>query len=206
MSSDRFLRILTQRADLKRITAAAYDATPVDSAAVDLTRDIEFYAQVVLTGFSDGIGSVNVIGTNVAGTSISTLLSFTGNQRRMDPILRFSSFTYVNTAGLTNESTVGNVQVNSVSRVGQPVEDFTTIRINIPVRFSNFRADEKFGATGGRDDISGKVYVTADGDFDRRDKIVFRGDTYNIVAIRKVLNREQIRSHRVLFIAAEGEL
>lgn len=206
MSADRFLRFLTHRADFKRITAAAYDTAPVASTAVTLSRTVDFYAQAVLTGFIDGIGSVEIIGLNLAGTSISTTLAFTGNQRRMDPILRFRSFTHINTSGLTNEVTVGNLQVNAVSRTGQPVEEFTTFRTDVPVRFSNFRANEVIVMTGGRDAITGKVYVSADGDVDRRDKIVWRDKTYNIVAIRKVLTREQIRSHRVLLISGEDEL
>ena len=206
MSGDHMLRHLRQRADLQRITAAAYDAVPVASAAVVFSRADEFFAQVVLTGFADGTGTVEVIGQNSSGDSISTTLTFTGNQRRQDFNKRFVNISFVNTTGLTNEMTVGNVQVNSVSRTGQPVEEFTVIRQNIPVRFSGLREDERIAPTGGADMITGKVFVSMDGDIRRRDKFLFRGQSFNIRAIRPIYSRNQIRDHRVAIIAAEDQL
>lgn len=200
------LRHLRQRADLKRITASAYDAIAAGSAAVTFSRDDAFYVEAVLDGFADGIGSVEIIGRNVAGDSIGTTLTFTGNQRRKDVTLQFLNLTFINTSGLTNEGIAGNVQVNAISRTGQPREEFTTIRTNIPVRFSGLRADERVAMTGGNIDVSGKVFMGMDGDVDRRDKLVFRGVTYNIRAFRKIMSRESLRDHRVLLVAAEDEL
>ena len=206
MSGDHMLRHLRQRADLKRITASAYDAIAAGSAAVTFSRDNAFYVEAVLTGFADGIGSVEIIGRNIAGDSIGTILTFTGNQRRKDVTLQFLNLKFVNTSGLTNEGIAGNVQVNAISRTGQPREEFTTIRQNIPVRFSGLRADEQVAMTGGNIDISGKVFMSMDGDVDRRDKLVFRGVTYNIRAFRKIMSRESLRDHRVLLVSAEDEL
>ncbi len=206
MPGDRMLRHLRQLADLQRITASAYDAAAVGSAAVTFSRDNTFYVEAVLTGFADGIGSVEIVGRSVAGDSIGTTLTFTGNQRRKDVMIKFASLAFINTSGLTHEGVAGKIQVNAVSRTGQPVEEFTTIRQNIPVRFSGLRDDEQVAMTGGKIDVSGKVFMSADGDVDRRDKLVFRGVTYNIRALRMILNRESLRDHRVLLIAAEDEL
>ena len=200
------LRHLRQRMNLKRLTASAYDAIAVGSASVTFSRDNRFYVEAVLDGFADGIGSVEIIGLNAAGTSIGTTLTFTGNQRRKDVENEFLSITYINTSGLTNEGIAGNVQVNAVSRVGQPKEEFTTIRTDIPCRFSGLRANERAAMTGGAIDISGKMFMSMDGDIDRRDKIVFRGVTYNLRAFRKIMSREAIRDHRVVLIAAEDQL
>lgn len=206
MSGDHLLRQLLHRLDLKRITASAYDAVAVGSTAVTFSRSDPFYVQGVLEGFTDATGSVEIIGLNAAGTSISMSLTFTGNQRRMNNQLEFASLSFINTSGLTNESVVGNLQVTSVSRTGQPREEFTIIRSNIPCRFSSLRENERIGSFGGVELVTGKVFMSMDGEINRRDKIDFRGETYNIRAIRKYIDRNSIRNHRVLLIGAEDQL
>ncbi len=206
MSGDHLLRQLLHRADLKRITYSAYDAIAVGSVAVTFSRVEPFYVQGVLDGFTDAVGSVEIIGLNAVGTSISTLLTFTGNQRRMDNQLQFASLTFINTSGLTNEMVVGNLQVASVSRTGQPREEFTVVRSNIPCRFSGLRENERIGSVGGVEIVTGKVFMSMDGEISRRDKLVFRGETYNIRAVQKYINRNSIRNHRVLFVGAEDQL
>lgn len=206
MPGDHLLRQLYQRLDLKRITFSAYDAIAVGSVAVTFSRSDPFYVQGVLDGFTDAVGSVEIIGLNAVGTSISTALVFTGNQRRMNNQLEFVSLSFINTSGLTNETVVGNLQVTSVSRTGQPREEFTVVRSNVPCRFSGLREDERIGSVGGVDLVTGKVFISMDGEFSRRDKIVFLDDTYNIRAVRKYIDRNSIRNHRVLLVGAEDQL
>ena len=206
MSGDQLLRQLQQRCGIKRITAAAYEGTPPDDLDVVFSRANEFYVQAVLTGFSDGIGTFTAQGLDLAGVTQSVTLSFTGNQRRTALNQRFVSLFNLTTAGLTNESTVGSVQVTAVSRIGQPVEEFQIVHTNIPVRFSSLRKDERVAMTGGNEDISGKCYFRTTPRIDRRDKIVFRGKTFNIRAFSKQMDRNGLRSYIICHIAAEDEL
>ena len=206
MSGDQLLRQLQQRCDIKRITAIAHEGAPPADLDITFSRDSEFFVQAVLTGFSDGIGDLTAQGLDPAGVTQSVTLSFTGNQRRTALNQRFTSLFNVDTAGLTNESTVGSVQVTAVSRTGQPVEQFDIVHTNIPVRFSGLRKDERVAMTGGADDISGKCYFGTTPLITRRDKIVFRGRTYNIRAFSKHMDRNGLRSYITCHIAAEDQL
>lgn len=206
MSDDRLLRQLLQRCDILRITAAVHQGTPPDDLTVAFSRANEFYVQAVLTGFSDGIGTLTAQGLDLAGDTQSVVLSFTGNQRRTELNQRFVSLFNLTTTGLTNESTVGSVQVTAVSRTGQPVEEFQIVETNIPVRFSALRRDEQIAMTGGHEDVSGKAYFMTTPRIDRRDKIVFRGNTYNIRAYSKQMTRHGTRGMITCHIAAEDEL
>ena len=206
MSGDQLLRQLQQRCDILRITAAAHEGAPPDNLALSFSRANEFYVQAMLTGFSDGIGTLTAQGLDLAGDTQSVVLSFTGNQRRTELNQRFVSLFNLTTAGLTNEVTVGSVQVTAVSRTGQPVEEFQIVHTNLPVRFSSLRKDEEVAMGGGRGDISGKVYFATTPRIDRRDKIVFRGETYNIRAYSKQMDRNGLRSYITCHIAAEDEL
>ncbi len=206
MSGDQLVRQLLHRVDIKRLTASAYEATAPDSVALTFSRPDEFYVQVVLTDFADGTGNVTVQGLDLAGVTQSVVLTFTGNQRRMNNQQRFVSLFEVTSAGLTNESTVGTVQVNSVSRTGQPVEEFTIVQVNIPARFSGLRRNERVVSTGGAEDVTGKCYFGTDLGMSRRDKIVFRGTTYNIRAFTKQMDRNGLRSYFTALIGAEDQL
>ena len=206
MSGDQTLRQLLHRVDIKRLTAAAYEATAPDSVALTFSRADEFFVQSVLIGFSDGTGTVTVQGLDLAGVTQSVVLTFTGNQRRMNNQQRFVSLFEVTSSGLTNESTVGTVQVIAVSRTGQPREEFTTVQVNIPARFSGLRRNERVGSIGGVEDVTGKCYFGTDLGLSRRDKIVFRGTTYNIRAFKKQMDRHGLRSFFTAFIGAEDEL
>lgn len=206
MSGDQLLRQLQHRVDIKRLTASAYEATAPDSVALTFSRSDEFYVQAVLTDFSEGTGNVIVQGLDLAGVTQSVTLGFTGNQRRMDNQQRFVSLFNVTSSGLTNESTVGTVQVNAVSRTGQLVEVFTIVEVNIPARFSGLRRDERVAAAGGAESTVGKCYLPTTPLITRRDKIVWRGITYNIRAFKKQMDRHGLRSFITAMVGAEDQL
>ena len=105
----------------------AQTMTGTTTTGASVARTDPFYIAVTLTDFENGEGLVTVTGT-LSGVTVTSSLTFTGNQRRVEMNQIFDTLVSVQTTGFSDS---GAVRVDAVSRTGQAKEELTTIAINV---------------------------------------------------------------------------
>jgi hypothetical protein len=119
--------------NIQRQTGFVLEATTV-AASIAAENDLRVpsFIEVTIAGGTDGTGTVEVVGTDDSGSSLTEDLTFSRNGTRVTTS-RFSTVTSFNTTSLADESTVPTIEARAVSADGTEQLIFKNLAQNIPV-------------------------------------------------------------------------
>lgn len=191
-------------ATIERETYQLFSQTMVGTttAVASATRTDPFYIAVTLTDFVSGGGSVIVTGT-LSGITVTSTMTFTGNQRRVEMNQIFDTLVSVQTSGfaLGGQSVIGSllgyvlgatgtgtVRVDAVSRTGQAREELTTIATNVPCKVSRERFGGLQQSVGEASIDAARIYFFPWQQVQKKDIISADGDRWRVKGIQEMFH------------------
>lgn len=206
MAIDSLVRHARQLGDVYRETSQIFQATPTGlSQSVTFVRADPIHVATILTGFTDGTGSVTVFGLDALGAAQQHVFTFTGNHRLIDTLKEWTSVTAVlASAGLTNEATVGRVTLEATDANGQP-EEVLQFVTRIRCKVSRTRLGQVVEASGVAPINSGTIFMYPGNGVRNSDRIVVDNVRWEVKAIRRMYNQRAERAFDQAIVFAEDQ-
>ncbi len=173
-----------------------------DTTAIAAARASAFFIAVTLTDWTTGAGTVTVHGT-LDSAPVSAAQTFSSNTRRIYLRQQFDVLTSIVTTGFAADS--GQIQVDAVSRSGQPDEALTVIATNVLCKVTR----ERFGSlqqssTEAAID-SARIFFFPEQPIQKKDIIAVDGDRWRVKGVQESFNYRTGLSDMKIIIAFNEE-
>ena len=171
------------------------------TTATSAARTDPFYIAVTLTDFVNGEGLVTVTGT-LSGITVTSAITFTGNERRVEMNQTFDTLISVQTTGFATDASVigsllgftlggtgvedtGTVRVDAVSRTGQAKEELTIIATNAMCKVSRGRFGGLQQSAGEASMDAARIYFFPWQVLKKKDIVIADGDRWRIKGVQE---------------------
>jgi hypothetical protein len=172
-----------------RELSSVYTATPpvADDVAPAITIVEPDNLEIVISGFTDGTGSVTIDGTDPSDAVIAETISFPGNGQKVTN-LDYKTVTRVRTSGLADETTTGTLTIKTASGSGGDNPVWSRI-LKFNGRLIRPKTAEAFRILGERADKRGAVFSEPGLDIVSGDKISLGPDIWEVEEIHRRFKR-----------------
>jgi hypothetical protein len=178
-----------------RESSILYSKDPVvgDDASPSITITTPVYLLLKLSGFTTGAGTVSLTGTDSNDQANSESVTFPGNGRML-AVNKYKTITRVQTAGLTNEVTVGAMSIEASSQTGE-LKPSWVAKKDIPGRLIRPTGYKEVGAMGVEELKRAMIATRPNVDVREGDKITKGSNSWEVLETREVYLRQDQVHH-----------
>lgn len=168
-----------------REVSSVYTKSPpvADDTSPSVSISTPDNLEVILSGFSDGTGSVTLIGTDPVDAAINETITFPGNGQKISN-LEFKTISRITTSGLVGEATEGTLMVKTATGSGTDQPVWSTIGPFMG-RLIRPKSAEAFHLLGERGDKRGAIFTVPGEDVVIGDRIKFGPEEWEAEEIRR---------------------
>lgn len=185
---------------VKRESSNLYESDPIqgDDQSPSITIGTPVYLRLILSGFSAGSGTITLTGTDSDDQALSETVTFTSNGRRLSDN-EFKTITRVQASGLTNESTVGSLVIESVTETGETVLSLVT-KSPIRGRLARPGSSDALRLLGQEGLKRGVIFTKPNPDVQMGDRVAKGSEVWEVASINDKYKRINQEHHTTLIL------